>query len=98
VSRYKKEFLAYLSRRECGFFIFIYDREIVENKNSRFYGVKINLACDERELNDILSKCVSINFFGEKSVKKGLEKGYIHPDSIIEIDGIPCAIFIQTSR
>ncbi len=89
------EFLVYVNKRGNDFYLFIYDREIVLNEKSKFHGMKFNLSCSADELNELLGKSTSINFFGEKSVKKGVEEGYIHPESITEINGVPCAIFIK---
>lgn len=93
----EKDFLVYLTKRGNRLFIFIYDREVVEDKRSRFHKARFNLSCNERELEELMRKSVSINFFGSKSVKKGIEKGYIHPEGVSEIDGIPCAISIRVT-
>jgi len=91
----RKDFLVYVARHGGKLFIFIYDRELIENKKSCFRSAKFNLECSEEELEELMKESISINFFGKKSVKKGIEKGYVHPEGISEIDGIPCAISIK---
>lgn len=81
--------------RENKMFLFIYDRELIEDGWLKPSKAKHCIKCSSDELDKLLFNSISINFFGEKAVKKGLEKGLVHPDGISEINGVPCAIFIR---
>lgn len=90
-----KDFLVYVARRGGEVFIFVYDREVVEDRRSRFYKVKVTKECDEEELKELMKQSISINFFGRKAVKKGIDEGYVHPEGVTSVDGVPCAISIK---
>ena len=59
---------------------------------SEFYdGEKV----DEKRVIELLSRFGSINFVGEKSIKIGIEKGFIGSENIIKIKDIPHAICLN---
>ena len=76
-------------------FIFVYDEELSNDKNGVCPDFKNKKKYDQKELEHILSKGSSINLFGDRAVKTAIQKGYIHPESVGEIKGITCSIFIR---
>lgn len=77
-------------------YLFVYDQELIEEKGSIFYRKKVDRKCCGEELALLLAKSVSVNLFGTRSIRKAIEEGYIHPEGVGEIKGIPTAIFIKT--
>ena len=45
----------------------------------------------DEELQDALQKATTANLFGEKTIKCAVKCGFIDPDSVIMIDGVPHA-------
>jgi len=81
---------------EGGMYLFVYDQELIEEEGSIFYKKKVDKKCCGEELATLLAKSVSVNLFGARSVRKAVEEGYIHPEGVGEIEGVPTAIFIKT--
>jgi hypothetical protein len=62
--------------------------KIVFHVKEDFYkGAKVNV--DEAIL--MIENSTIINMVGKSVVKKAIEKGYVHPDAVLDIDGVPHA-------
>lgn len=44
---------------------------------------------------DLIQQSTIINMVGRRIVKKALEKGLVHPDAVLEIEGIPHAQIVK---
>ena len=89
----RKPFLVYVSERGKDLYLFVYDREVIEE--GKFEGARVSLECSEPEVGELLRKSISVNFFGKRSVELGIRLGYVHPEGTTEINGVPCAIYIR---
>jgi hypothetical protein len=66
--------------------------KIVFRVKEEFYkGAKVNL----EEAVALIEQSTIVNLVGENIVKKAVEKGYVHPEAIIKIQGIPHAQIIK---
>lgn len=43
----------------------------------------------------MIEKSTIVNMVGENVVKKAIEKGYVHPEAVIRIEGIPHAQIVK---
>ena len=43
----------------------------------------------------LIKQSTIINMVGQKIVKKAVEEGWIHPDAILEIEGVPHAQIVK---
>ncbi|MFQ5871099.1 MAG: DUF424 family protein [Candidatus Geothermarchaeales archaeon] len=76
-------------------YAFVYDRELIEEKDAVFSGKKVDHQCSAEELSTLIGGCSSVNLYGRKAVRRGIEEGYVHPDSVGEVNGIPTAMYIR---
>ena len=61
------------------------DSDIVFEVKEEFYkGFKTNL----EEAVNLIEKSTIVNLVGSKIVKKAIERGYVHPEAVIEISGV----------
>ncbi|MFQ6068405.1 MAG: DUF424 domain-containing protein [Candidatus Bathyarchaeia archaeon] len=44
---------------------------------------------------DLIQKSTIVNMVGQRIVKKAIEKGLVHPDAVLEIDGVPHAQIVK---
>jgi len=66
--------------------------KIVFRIKEEFYkGTKVNV----EEAVALIEQSTIVNMVGENIVKKAVEKGYVHPEAIIKIQGIPHAQIIK---
>ncbi len=66
--------------------------KIVFHVKEDFYkGAKVNV--DEAIL--MIENSTIINMVGKSVVKKAIEKGYVHPDAVLNIDGVPHAQIVR---
>lgn len=60
-------------------------------KEEFYKGTKVNV----EEAVALIEQSTIVNMVGRKIVKKAIEKGYVHPEAVIEIQGIPHAQIIK---
>lgn len=66
--------------------------QIVFHVKTHFYqGRKMNI----EEAVAIIAKSTSVNLIGKNIVKKAVEKGFVHPDAVLHIDGVPHAQIVK---
>ena len=66
--------------------------KIVFNIKEEFYkGAKVSL----EEAVDMIQNSTIVNMVGKNIVKKAIEKGYVHPEAILNIDGVPHAQIVK---
>ncbi len=66
--------------------------KIVFHVKEEFYkGAKVNI----EEAVAMIEKSTIVNMIGKNVVKKAIEKGYIHPEAILNIGGIPHAQIVK---
>ena len=44
---------------------------------------------------DLIKQSTIVNMVGRRIVKKALEKGLVHPDAVLEIEGVPHAQIVK---
>ncbi|NIN52807.1 MAG: DUF424 family protein [Nitrososphaeria archaeon] len=76
-------------------FLFVFDQDLIESKKSTFYKRKVDLMCLEKQLSVFFDRSDSINLYGRRAIDKAIEAGYVHPEGVSEIKGVPCAIYIK---
>jgi len=54
--------------------------------DSRFYGNSVSRISDALV---ILEKADILNLVGERIIQAAIERGLVHPDAVIRIDGVP---------
>lgn len=65
---------------------------IVFHVREEFYkGSLVSL----QEAMELIDQSTTVNMIGKKIVKEALTKGYIHPEAILKIDGIPHAQIVK---
>ena len=89
----EKPFYIYDVATEMGRMVYIYDREIVENRLIK--DVKYSRACSEREIAEIARGAVSLTFYGDRAVKLGIDLGYIHPEAVGYLNGVRVAMYMR---
>lgn len=66
--------------------------KIVFNIKEEFYkGAKVSL----EEAADMIQNSTIVNMVGKNIVKKAVEKGYVHPEAILNIEGVPHAQIVK---
>mgnify|MGYP005831226757 CR=1 FL=1 len=66
--------------------------KIVFNIKEEFYnGAKVSLD----EAVDIIQNSTIVNMVGKNIVGKAVEKGYVHPEAILNIEGVPHAQIVK---
>jgi len=66
--------------------------KIVFHVKEEFYkGVKVTV----EEAVDMIEESTIVNMVGKNVVKKAIEKGYVHPEAVLNIEGIPHAQIVK---
>jgi hypothetical protein len=66
--------------------------DIVFHVKEEFYkGAKIDV--DEAMM--MIQNSTIVNMIGKNVVKKAVQEGYVHPEAILEIDGVPHAQIVK---
>ena len=66
--------------------------KIVFHIKDEFYnGGKVSLD----EAVSMINNATIVNMVGKKCVEKAIEKGYVHPDAVLNIEGIPHAQIVK---
>jgi hypothetical protein len=60
-------------------------------KEEFYKGVKVNV----EEAVAMIENSTIVNMVGKNVVKKAVEKGYVHPEAILNIEGVPHAQIIK---
>ena len=66
--------------------------KIVFEINKGFYG---NIRTSVEDAIIMIENSTIINMIGENIVKKAIEKGYVHPEAVLDIEGVPHAQIIK---
>jgi len=66
--------------------------KIVFHVKDEFYnGGRVTL----EEAIDMIKNSTIVNMVGKKCVEKAIEKGYVHPEAVLNIEGIPHAQIVK---
>lgn len=66
--------------------------KIVFTVKEEFYkGVKATV----EEAVDLISNSTIVNMVGKNIVQKAIEKGYVHPEAVLNVEGIPHAQILR---
>jgi hypothetical protein len=66
--------------------------KIVFNVKEEFYrGPRVTI----EEAVDMIANSTIVNMVGKNIVKKAIEKGYVHPEAVLRIEGIPHAQIVK---
>jgi hypothetical protein len=66
--------------------------KIVFCVREEFYkGARVNI----EEALDMMTNSTIVNMVGKNVVKKAIEKGYVHPEAVLNIEGIPHAQVVK---
>jgi len=60
-------------------------------KEDFYKGARVNID----EAVSLIESSTIVNMIGKKVVKKAIEKGYVHPEAVLEIEGIPHAQIVK---
>jgi hypothetical protein len=44
---------------------------------------------------DMIGNCTIVNMVGKNCVEKAIQKGYVHPDAVLRIEGVPHAQIVK---
>ncbi|MEM2118615.1 MAG: DUF424 family protein [Candidatus Bathyarchaeia archaeon] len=68
------------------------DGKIVFHVKEEFYkGSKVNV----EEAVSMIENSTIVNMVGEHVVRKAIEKGYVHPEAVLNIKGVPHAQIVK---
>jgi len=66
--------------------------KLVFHVKEEFYkGAKVSI----EEAIEIIENSTIVNMIGKNVVKKAIEKGYVHPEAVLNIEGIPHAQIVK---
>jgi hypothetical protein len=66
--------------------------KIVFHVKEEFYkGAKVSI----EEAVDMIENSTIVNMIGKNVVKKAMEKGYVHPEAVLNIEGVPHAQIVK---
>lgn len=66
--------------------------KIIFHVKEEFYkGAEVNI----EEAVDMIANSTIVNMVGKCVVKKAIEKGYVHPEAVLEIEGVPHAQIVK---
>ena len=66
--------------------------KIVFNVKEKFYkGAKVSL----EEAISMIENSTIVNMVGKNVVEKAIEKGYVHPEAVLSIEGVPHAQIVK---
>ena len=60
-------------------------------KDEFYNGGRVTL----EEAIDMIKNSTIVNMVGKKCVEKAIEKGYVHPEAVLNIEGIPHAQIVK---
>lgn len=60
-------------------------------KEDFYKGARVNI----EEAVSLIESSTIVNMIGKNVVKKAIEKGYVHPEAVLKIDGIPHAQIVK---
>jgi len=67
--------------------------KIVFNVKEEFYkGARVAI----EEAVDMITNSTIVNMVGKNIVQKAIEKGYVHPEAVLNIEGVPHAQIVKT--
>ena len=67
--------------------------KIVFNVKKEFYkGARVAI----EEAVDMITNSTIVNMVGKNIVQKAIEKGYVHPEAVLNIEGVPHAQIVKT--
>jgi len=64
---------------------------VFEVREDFYKGLKISV----EEAIDLMEESTIVNMVGQHIVKRALERGFIHPEAILEISGVPHAQIVK---
>ena len=66
--------------------------KIVFNVKKEFYkGARVAI----EEAVDMITNSTIVNMVGKNIVQKAIEKGYVHPEAVLNIEGVPHAQIVK---
>jgi hypothetical protein len=66
--------------------------KIVFNVKEEFYkGARVAI----EEAVDMIANSTIVNLVGKNIVQKAIEKGYVHPEAVLNIEGVPHAQIVK---
>jgi len=66
--------------------------KIVFHVKEQFYkGIKVSI----EEAMGIIENATIVNMIGKNVVQKAIEKGHVHPEAVINIEGVPHAQIVK---
>ena len=66
--------------------------KIVFNVKEEFYkGARVAI----EEAVDMIANSTIVNMIGKNIVKRAIEKGYVHPEAVLNIEGVPHAQIVK---
>lgn len=66
--------------------------KIVFNVKEEFYkGARVAI----EEAVDMIANSTIVNMVGKNIVQKAIEKGYVHPEAVLNIEGVPHAQIVK---
>ena len=66
--------------------------KIVFNVKEKFYkGAKVSI----EEAISMIQNSTIVNMVGKNVVEKAIEKGYVHPEAVLNIEGVPHAQIVK---
>ena len=66
--------------------------KIVFNVKEEFYkGARVAI----EEAVDMITNSTIVNMIGKNIVQKAIEKGYVHPEAVLNIEGVPHAQIVK---
>ena len=60
-------------------------------KEEFYKGAKVDI----EEAIDMIENSTIVNMVGKKIVQKAIEKGYVHPEAVLNIEGVPHAQIVK---
>jgi len=64
---------------------------VFQVKEDFYKGRKVNV----EEAVCMIENCTIVNMIGRNVVKEAIEKGYVHPEAVLNIEGIPHAQIVR---
>lgn len=60
-------------------------------KEDFYKGARVNI----EEAVSMIRNCTIVNMVGKNVVKKAIEQGYVHPEGVLNIEGVPHAQIVK---
>ena len=60
-------------------------------KEDFYKGARVNI----EEAVSMIRNCTIVNMVGKNVVKKAIEQGYVHPEAVLDIEGVPHAQIVK---